>query len=39
MKPINQKAWWLVLPVVICVAFSAVLPLMVESRTSIPNGS
>ncbi|MDB5825861.1 MAG: hypothetical protein JWQ73_81, partial [Variovorax sp.] len=22
-KPINQKAWWLVLPVLICVAFSA----------------
>ena len=27
-KPVNQKAWLLVLPVVICVAFSAILPLM-----------
>ena len=27
-KPINQKAWWLVLPVLICVAFSAIVPLM-----------
>jgi len=28
VKPVNQRAWWLILPVVICVAFSAVLPLM-----------
>lgn len=27
-KPVNQKAWWLILPVVVCVAFSAILPLM-----------
>ena len=27
-KPVNQKAWWLVLPVLICVAFSAIVPLM-----------
>jgi glycerol transport system permease protein len=34
-KPINQKAWWLVLPVVICVAFSAVLPLMTVVNYSV----
>ena len=34
-KPINQKAWWLVLPVVICVAFSAVLPLMTVVNYSL----
>ncbi|OLL31696.1 ABC transporter permease [Burkholderia sp. SRS-W-2-2016] len=27
-KPVNQKAWLLVIPVFICVAFSAILPLM-----------
>ncbi len=27
-KPVNQKAWFLILPVIICVAFSAILPLM-----------
>src|SRR5689334_20381401 len=27
-KPVNQKAWLLVLPVIICVAFSAILPPM-----------
>ena len=27
-RPINQKAWFLVLPVVVLVAFSAVIPLM-----------
>ena len=27
-KPINQKAWFLILPVLICVAFSAIVPLM-----------
>lgn len=27
-KPVNQKAWFLVLPVVLLVAFSAVIPLM-----------
>ena len=35
MKPINQKAWWLVLPVFICVAFSAVLPLMTVVNYSV----
>jgi glycerol transport system permease protein len=34
-KPLNQKAWWLVLPVVICVAFSAVLPLMTVVNYSV----
>ena len=28
-KPVNQKAWFLILPVLLCVAFSAILPLMV----------
>ena len=27
-KPVNQKAWFLILPVILCVAFSAILPLM-----------
>ena len=27
-KPVNQKAWLLILPVIICVAFSAILTLM-----------
>jgi len=35
MKTVNQKAWWLVLPVVICVAFSAVLPLMTVVNYSV----
>ena len=34
-KSVNQKAWWLVLPVVICVAFSAVLPLMTVVNYSL----
>ena len=34
-KPINQKAWWLVLPVFLCVAFSAVLPLMTVVNYSV----
>ncbi len=34
-KPVNQKAWWLVLPVVLCVAFSAVLPLMTVVNYSV----
>ena len=34
-KPVNQKAWWLVLPVIICVAFSAVLPLMTVVNYSV----
>jgi glycerol transport system permease protein len=35
MKPVNQKAWLLVLPVVLCVAFSAVLPLMTVVNYSV----
>ncbi len=35
MKPINQKAWLLILPVVICVAFSAILPLMTVVNYSV----
>jgi glycerol transport system permease protein len=35
MKPINQKAWLLILPVVICVAFSAILPLMTIVNYSV----
>ena len=35
MKPINQKAWLLILPVVLCVAFSAVLPLMTVVNYSV----
>src|SRR5262249_450064 len=34
-KPINQKAWLLVLPVFICVAFSAILPLMTVVNYSV----
>jgi glycerol transport system permease protein len=35
VKPVNQKAWWLVLPVVICVAFSAIMPLMTVVNYSV----
>ncbi len=35
MKPVNQKAWWLILPVVVCVAFSAILPLMTVVNYSV----
>jgi glycerol transport system permease protein len=35
MKPVNQKAWFLVLPVFICVAFSAILPLMTVVNYSV----
>ena len=35
MKPINHKAWLLVLPVIVCVAFSAVLPLMTVVNYSV----
>ncbi|MFZ5567111.1 MAG: carbohydrate ABC transporter permease [Pseudomonadota bacterium] len=35
MKTVNQKAWWLILPVVICVAFSAILPLMTVVNYSV----
>ena len=34
-KPVNQKAWFLILPMLICVAFSAVLPLMVVVNYSV----
>jgi glycerol transport system permease protein len=34
-KPINQKAWWLVLPVLVCVAFSAIIPLMTVVNYSV----
>ena len=35
MKPVNQKAWLLVLPVFLCVAFSAILPLMTVVNYSV----
>lgn len=35
VKPVNQKAWFLILPVLICVAFSAVLPLMTVVNYSV----
>ena len=35
MKPVKQKAWWLVLPVFLCVAFSAVLPLLTVVNYSV----
>lgn len=35
VKPVNQKAWLLVLPVLVCVAFSAVLPLMTVVNYSV----
>jgi glycerol transport system permease protein len=34
-KPINQKAWWLVLPVFLLVAFSAVIPMMTVVNYSV----
>jgi glycerol transport system permease protein len=34
-KPINQKAWFLVLPVLVIVAFSAILPLMTVVNYSV----
>ena len=34
-KPVNQKAWWLILPVFVCVAFSAILPLMTVVNYSV----
>ena len=34
-KPINQKAWFLVLPVLLCVAFSAIVPLMTVVNYSV----
>ena len=35
VRTINQKAWLLVLPVLICVAFSAILPLMTVVNYSV----
>ncbi len=35
VKPVNQKAWWLILPVIVCVAFSAILPLMTVVNYSV----
>lgn len=34
-KPVNQRAWFLILPVIICVAFSAILPLMTVVNYSV----
>ena len=35
MKPVNQKAWFLVLPVLVLVAISAVIPLMMVVNFSV----
>lgn len=35
MKPIDHRAWFLVLPVVLCVAFPAILPLMTIVNYSV----
>lgn len=35
IKPVNQKAWLLILPVIICVAFSAIIPLMTVLNYSV----
>lgn len=35
MKPVNQKAWLLILPVLVCVAFSAIVPLMTVVNYSL----
>ena len=35
MKTVNQKAWLLILPVIVCVAFSAILPLMTVVNYSV----
>lgn len=34
-KPVNQRAWWLVLPVLLSVAFSALIPLMTVVNYSV----
>lgn len=34
-KTVNQRAWFMVIPVIICVAFSAVLPLMTVVNYSV----
>ena len=38
-KPVNQKAWFLILPVILCVAFSAILPLMTVVNYSVQDSS
>ncbi|TMA08507.1 MAG: sugar ABC transporter permease, partial [Deltaproteobacteria bacterium] len=35
MKTPNQKAWWLVVPVVLLVAFNALIPLMTVINYSV----
>jgi glycerol transport system permease protein len=35
LKPVNQQAWWLVLPVLLSVAFSALIPLMTVVNYSV----
>ena len=35
VKPVNQKAWLLILPVIVCVAFSAIIPLMTVVNYSV----
>jgi glycerol transport system permease protein len=35
MKTVNNRAWFLILPVVLCVAFSAILPLMTIVNYSV----
>jgi glycerol transport system permease protein len=35
MKTVNNRAWFLVLPVLVCVAFSAILPLMTIVNYSV----
>jgi glycerol transport system permease protein len=35
VKPVNQKAWFLILPVLLCVAFSAIVPLMTVVNYSV----
>ncbi len=34
-KTVNQKAWWLVLPVVVLVGFNAIVPLMAVVNYSV----
>jgi glycerol transport system permease protein len=35
MKSVNQRAWFLILPVLLCVSFSAILPLMTVVNYSV----
>jgi glycerol transport system permease protein len=35
VKPVNQRAWWYVLPVLLSVAFSALIPLMTVVNYSV----